>query len=318
MPQIVAPRSCRCGLIRELPLQHKPPIRRRISARSSGLGYPPDVHRALPVLFALALLGCDPYAGYRSPHGEDCVTHGDFDRCWDSHVPASGVSGAPLVVDMHGWTGRPDNQRRNSGLEALADAEGFAVAWPYGLGRSWNAGPGCCNPAAKDGVDDVGFLRTLVAHVVSQHDLDADRVYVTGLSNGCAMTQRFAVEASDLVAAAACMSMVLLVDAPADYAPVPLMELHGTNDQVVPYDGDDFPGAQANLETLRTLNGCTGEAAITWSEGEHQAETWQTCDGGTEVSLVTIDGGGHVLYAGQGTPVDTSRLAWDFMSRFSK
>lgn len=271
----------------------------------------------LPLAVFVLFLGCDPYAAFRSPHGEDCVTHGDFDRCWDSHVPV-GLADAPLVVDMHGFTSTPDQQREISGFEALADSEGFAVAWPYGLARSWNAGSACCGRTSKDTIDDVGFIRALVAAMLAEHDLDSDRVYMTGLSNGCAMAHRMVAEASDLVAASACMSMVLLVDAADDYTPVPVMELHGTNDQVVSYADDDFPGAATNQETLRTLNSCVGEPETTWSEGASSASTWLDCADATEVSLVTIDGGTHILYAGEGTAVDTTRLAWDFLSRFSK
>ena len=270
------------------------------------------------LLLALLLLGCGPYSAYRGPHGESCVTHDGSQRCWDQVVPPDLPADAPLVLDLHGYTGTPDRQRANSAFETLAAAEGFAVAWPYGLARAWNAGPDCCGAPADDAIDDVGFLRALVTAMVDAHGLDPARVYVSGLSNGCAMTHRFAVEASDVVAAAACMSMVLLVPAPSDYSPVPIMELHGTDDRIVTYAGDDFPGAQANLETLRTLNGCTGAAETTWTEGAHHAETWLDCTDGTEVSLVTIDGGGHVLYAGADTEVDTTRIAWDFMSRFRR
>lgn len=269
------------------------------------------------VLLLVALTGCDPYVGYHGEHGEVCLAHDGWTRCWDEHVPDA-LTNAPLVIDMHGWLGRPDGQRGNSDLEAMANTEGFIVAWPYGLARSWNAGDGCCNPSARDVIDDVGFLRALVDQSIATWPVDPDRVYVTGLSNGCAMSQRFATEASDLVAAAACMAMVRLVETPAEYTSVPFMALHGTNDTVVPYDGDDFISAQANIEAWRDDNGCTGDAVTTWSEGEHAAETWTECANGTEVALVTIQDGGHVLYSGKGTDVDTTQVAWDFMSRFAR
>ncbi len=272
--------------------------------------------RAALLLLPL-LLGCDPYAGFRTPHGEECLTWDGFDRCWDSHAPEA-LTDAPLVIDMHGYTGDAENQRARSGFEALSDTEGFVIAWPYGLAHSWNAGPDCCGVAAQDAVDDVGFLRQLVTTLLAAHPIDPDRVYVTGLSNGCAMTQRFAVEASDVVAAAACMSMMLLVDPPADAQPVPFMELHGTDDAVVAYEGGDFPSAQANIDTWAAHDACTGEPDTTWSEGASSASTWLDCADDVEVSLVTIDGGSHALYAGEGTDTDTTGLAWEFLRRFSR
>lgn len=66
------------------------------------------------------------------------------------------------------------------------------------------------------------------------------------------------------------------------------------------------------------MNNCTGSPAVTWRSGNSFAWTYQNCDNGTEICLVTIDGGGHVLYQGEETDIDTARLAWDFMKRFTK
>ena len=88
------------------------------------------------------------------------------------------------------------------------------------------------NPATE-GVDDVGFIETLVDVVVDLHNIDEHRIYASGWSNGCAMTQRLAMVSSDLFAAAGCMSMYLLTDPVDDYSPIPIMEVHGFLDQVV-------------------------------------------------------------------------------------
>ncbi|MBW2262835.1 MAG: hypothetical protein JRG91_12740, partial [Deltaproteobacteria bacterium] len=83
------------------------------------------------------------------------------------------------------------------------------------------------------------------------------------------------------------------------------------------YIPSDYLGAQDNFDTWKTMNNCTEPYAETWSSGDSVAWTYEDCDNGTEVSLVTIDGGGHVLYAGEETDIDTTRLAWDFMQRFT-
>jgi len=66
------------------------------------------------------------------------------------------------------------------------------------------------------------------------------------------------------------------------------------------------------------MNNCTGSYTETWRSGESYAWTYKNCDKGTEVSLVTVDEGGHILYKGEGTDIDTTRLAWDFMKRFTR
>jgi polyhydroxybutyrate depolymerase len=219
---------------------------------------------------------------------------------------------------MHGFTIGPSEQRALSGFDSLADSEGFIIVWPYGLCNSWNSGKTCCGSAVEDDIDDVGFIRKLVEQVSEQYDIDRNRVYVTGLSNGCSMAQRLANEASDIVAAVACMAQYLLVPPDTGYTPVSVMEIHGTKDWAADYKPDVFPGAVENFDTWKMMNNCTGSYTETWESGKSVAWTYQTCDNGTEVSLVTIDGAGHVLYSGEETDVDTARLAWDFMKKFAK
>ncbi len=257
------------------------------------------------------------YESYTSAYGDDCVRHEGYFRCWDIYVP-SGITGSvPLVLDLHGWDENPSRQRSISGFDSLAGSAGFIVAWPYGLCDSWNSGDQCCPPASEDGIDDVGFIRKLVAKVSDQYNIDLNRVYLTGSSNGCSMTQRLANEASDIIAAAACMSLHLLVPENPEYTPISVMTLLGTKDDLY-YPDEEMPGALENFEKWKTMNNCSGTYEVTWSSGNNVAWTYRDCDNGTEVTLVTIDGGGHVLYKGEETEINTTRLAWDFMKRFSK
>ena len=240
-------------------------------------------------------------------------------------MPGSVSAPAPLVIDMHGFTSNASQQRAISGFGRLAESEGFIVAWPEGVEASFNAGPTCCEPASTEPIDDVGFVRAVVAELAAAHAVDLDRVYVTGLSNGCAMAQRVAAQASDLVAAAACMAMYLLVEPSPDYTPVPIMEIHGTADDVVPYADDGsvsaalFPTARQNLASWALLNGCTG--APTDSPGPTEQATFtrfNDCKRGAEVALLTLEGIGHVPYLGIQGDVDTTRVAWEFMREFSR
>jgi len=143
------------------------------------------------------------YESYTSPYGDDCVLHEGYYRCWDIYVPQGLTGPAALVIDMHGASWNPSRQRAVSGFETLADSEGFIIVWPYGMGNTWNSGT-CCEPASEENIDDVGFIRKLVARVSGQYNIDSGRIYLTGLSNGCSMAQRLANEASDIIAAAAC------------------------------------------------------------------------------------------------------------------
>ncbi len=129
--------------------------------------------------------------------------------------------------------------------------------------------------------------------------------------------ERLANEASDVITAAACMSLHLLVPKHSDYEPISVMTIMGTNDDLY-NSGEGTLGAEQNFEKWKIMNNCTGSYEVTWSSGNSVAWTYLDCENDTEVSLVTIDGGGHILYKGEETEINTTKLAWDFLKRFKK
>ena len=277
------------------------------------------------IIFAEKSRPAPDYTKYQKPYADDCVKHDGYYRCWYIHVPENLNGTAPLLVDMHGFGDNPEQQKMLTGFDHLADEEKFIVAWPLGMNFSWNAGPLCCghsvsnNVSVKDNVDDVGFLRKMIAKVISQESIDQHRVYVTGFSNGSAMAQRFANEASDIVAATASLASYLLVPKSDTFSPVPMLEIHGTKDSVVNWSSAGrFPGALKNLSTWAAMNKCSGEPVESWREGPHYALTFADCQQGVEVTLVTVHEGGHVIYPSVGSRINTTAMVWDFMKRFSK
>ena len=154
------------------------------------------------------------------------------------------------------------------------------------------------------------------------------------------MAQRVAAQASSEIAAVGCHSLYLLSDAPGDYVPVPIIEIHGTADRVVGYERfawvENGPGALSNFAAWAKLNGCTGNTSVV-DQGIYETRTYDTCNGadnqrnpnastnktGTEVTLVTVKGGDHNPWSGNdldggGTAPDTTRMAWDFVKRFQR
>lgn len=275
------------------------------------------------VAYLLLMVSCHSLTPYTKVYGDDGFWVGDYYRAWEECVPADLPENVPLVIDIHGWRSTATEQRMISGFKDLAESEKFIVVWPYGIGRSWNSGKPCCEPALSLEIDDVGFIRQMVGVLVKKYSIDPSRIYLTGLSNGSAMSQRLAAEASDLFAAVACMSFYLFVEPAEDYSPVPIMLLHGTSDSVVAYDNGDGEhedpklgrSAPANFQKWKEINGCVGEEVETWRLNGSYAMSAKN-PAGVEVTLVSIDKGGHVLYKGWGTSVDTTRLAWDFLKRF--
>ena len=167
------------------------------------------------------------------------MDHGGLERCWQQHVPEGldADTPVPLLVDMHGYSSDSTNHKKLSSFDKIADDHGAIVVYPDGvLGRNlptdleenqaWNAG-WCCAHSAKDRVDDVGFIERVVNFTLDMHNVDSDRIYASGWSNGCAMAQRLAMELSHTFAAVGCMAFYLLTDPIERYSPIPIMEVHG-------------------------------------------------------------------------------------------
>jgi polyhydroxybutyrate depolymerase len=241
------------------------------------------------------------------------LTHDGQQRTYLVHVPASytGTTAVPLVLDIHGLTSSATAQKGLSGWVAKSDSEGFIVIHPNGLNASWNGGELCCGTSQRTGVDDVGFMRAIVAKLQQEACIDPKRVYATGLSNGGAMSHRLACEAADLFAATAPVSMGNGTRPCQPSRPISVTMFRGTSDTLVAYNGGLFPSAQADFDQWKGLSGCTGSPAAV----HNVCQTYTGCGAGTEVTLCTINGG-HVLYsaaAQQQAPVPD--VVWEMFSR---
>src|SRR5262249_62299674 len=95
-----------------------------------------------------------------------------------------------------------------SGFREKSNAVGFIVAWPQGVGNSWNAF-GCCGTADSQNIDDPAFLRAVVGRISQLGSIDPKRVYITGLSNGGFITHPIAFVAGGIFSAAAPVSAPL-------------------------------------------------------------------------------------------------------------
>jgi len=120
------------------------------------------------------------------------LTAGGRARGFALHLPRTGAGdGIPLVIVLHG--NHPDAtgqmMRHWTTFDEQADAFGFAVAYPDGIGGCWADGRGVTT-ADEAGVDDVAFLRALIDTSAGRHGTHPDRAIVAGVSNGAFMAHR--------------------------------------------------------------------------------------------------------------------------------
>lgn len=242
--------------------------------------------------------------------------HDGIQRSYRLHVPSGYQLGTavPLVLNFHGYTSSADQQQYLSVMDDVADSEGFAVAYPQGSGGvpSWNAGA-CCGAAAQDGIDDVGFVSAVLDHVSTRLCIDPRRVYSTGLSNGGFLSHRLACELSDRIAAIAPVAGVIGIAECEPSRSVPVLQIHGTDDTLVPYEGSEaygFPSVADTVAGWAERNGCTGDPQSTFAQGDASCQAWTDCGGGATVELCTIDEGGHTWPGGL-VPVALGKTSMD-------
>ncbi len=203
----------------------------------------------IPLRFVALALATAPFLTPRAipPMELRNVQSSGMTRWYRVHVPDDydPNQSTPVILAFHGGGGDARQFADHTQLWVTADREDFLLVFPEGTGtlggppffllETWNGG-NCCGWAESHNVDDVQFTRDMVAALASEWNVDLDRVFATGHSNGGMMSYRLALEAPDLVRAVAPNAASLGVSGlPA--TPVPLLVMHGRLDCNVPYQG---------------------------------------------------------------------------------
>jgi polyhydroxybutyrate depolymerase len=249
---------------------------------------------------------------------------------------------------LHGGGGNAEGAVKMTGFDAVADQHGFIAVYPNGTGRkhplmnavgkgeflTWNAGT-CCSYASEHQVDDVGFIRAMVADVEKAHAVDPKRVYATGISNGGMMSYRLACEASDVFAAIGPVSAVLEISPCKPSQAVAIIHIHGAKDENVPLNGgvgakqlgtkEVRKPVQDTIDFWVKADGCS-TTVKSEQPGVNQM-SYGVCKAGTDIDYYVIQDGEHAWPGGQqmasflDTPskaLDATPLIWFFFKDHPK
>jgi polyhydroxybutyrate depolymerase len=205
----------------------------------------------------------------------------------------------PLVLALHGAGNTPEDLVKATRLDQAASAGGFVVAYPEAQRLVWNGGF-CCTLGRGDPGVDVRFLDRLIAEVSATRRIDPARVYAVGVSAGGIMAYRLACDLGGRIAGVGAVAAGMQLDDCRPSRPVSVLVIHGTVDEIVPYEGGrvlgganrPVPPTPAVAEAWASMDGCP-PAADPRVDGIVTTRTWDRCAAGTRVRLVTVEGGGH-------------------------
>ena len=181
-------------------------------------------------------------------------SHDGLDRDYYIYIPDSITIDAPLLFILHGYGSDANAIMNSSQFNPIADEHGFIVCYPQGTEDNWSNRQWFSGWYSNDPVDDVGFLMSLAQHIQAEFSIDTDKTFCTGMSNGADMSYRLACEASSVFKAVAPVAGCMFewaINACSPDNPIPVFEIHGTNDNMTLWGGDAFYyyGAYVGVET---------------------------------------------------------------------
>jgi len=194
------------------------------------------------------------------PAGTTCkdqtISSGGLTRNYILHTPSKydGTTAVPLVFVLHGYGSSADAMHADTGFDEKSDAENFVVVYPNGAApsHSWNSG---IDPNGGSTADDITFFRDLIAKLESEYNIDSNRIYATGLSNGAAMSHHIAALMPDVIAAVAPVegAVGMSPDGVQPFKiqttptkPISIAIIHQRTDTHIPYEGGYLNGGGCN------------------------------------------------------------------------
>jgi polyhydroxybutyrate depolymerase len=250
----------------------------------------------------------------------ESIRHDGRERTYRIYIPARVAPAAPLLLVLHGGGGGGGGMESLTahGFNRRADEIGAIIVYPDGIGHGWNDGRHDLRSAAVKGqVDDVGFLRALVAALERRYPIDRARVFAAGISNGGMMTLRLACEARDVFKGFVAVAASLGEDIAGSCNAAGIERLaliHGTADPIVPWGGGTVAvlgarrgrviGAAASFKFFMAAAQCEAERAdppldrVADDGTQLTLHTASNCVGGADLRLYEIDGGGHAWPGG--------------------
>ena len=261
------------------------------------------------------------------------LTHKGLDRYYYiqlAHPEAEGLSS--VLFNLHGYGSNALEQMNYTNFNNLANTEenNFILIHPQGAplntvltssSSHWNSGGWTIGST----VDDVDFIDTIIKLVSQKYNLNQDRIYSTGMSNGGFMSYHLACNLSSKIAAVASVTGSMSKETYEDCNPAhptSILQVHGTIDATVPFDGNSALGMRSINDVMdywKLYNACDVDPTSIITdyfdiEIAVQHDTYSNCLNDVHVELYKIEGMGHTWpYKGR-YGISATEIIWEFIN----
>ena len=261
--------------------------------------------------------------------------HGNLLRYYYIHLPHPEAQGASSVLfNLHGYGSNALAQMQYGDFRSLANTKenNFILIHPQGAPLNtaltsseshWNSGGWTIGST----VDDVDFINTIIRFISQKYNINQDRIYSTGMSNGGFMSYHLACNLSSKIAAVASVTGSMSVQTYDDCNPshpTSVLQIHGTLDGTVPLNGNSALGMESIYDVIefwRSFNSCIIEPVINTTDYfdlgysvEHQ--TFNDCLNNNQVELYIVDGMWHTWPREDNFGISASNIIWDFINTY--
>ena len=306
--------------------------------------------------FALSFTSKSNLESPQPSYTEYNIEHEGYQRTYYVYKPHDRVlknRKVPLLFVLHGGGGVAKTMPYHTKYQfhKLANKDGFIIVFPQGVDKQWNGGrdaalyPALANAAPfREQLDDVGFLAKIVSEVSDIHNIDPNKVFTCGMSNGGFMSNRLICERPDIFRAAGVVTAQMdtgYVNKCNPNRTVSLMIFNGTADKAVPYNGGDVGGKRGHVISTEDYvdfwlkkNNCSAiknTVDIPDQDGDGvwaTRDAYESCANNNSVILYTIHGGGHTWpginsavyewFAGKTMmEISAAELLWEFFKELN-
>ena len=296
-------------------------------------------HMYIYCLSIIMILSCNSESSTQSINSENnfindnalIINHNDQEREYLIYIPSSydSTQATPLVLSFHGGSGTAYGYMQYTDMRSVADTAGFLIAYPQGSLDSegfshWNSM--LYTEGSKSVVDDVGFIQSLLNDIEDNYNIDTNRIYASGFSNGADFSFSLGCYLNSKFAAIASVAGLMAQESETYCNPTSstgIMIVHGTSDTERPYSGINswYLSIESAINYWVDYNNLDSTINLNYvDDNNYQIENYNYLNSNNKVmiKLLKIINGGHYWFDLEYQNQNLDQTIWNFFTQHYK